>query len=142
MSMDFVLGLPRTERGFDSTFVVVEKFSNMSHFIPCQKTNDATHIANLFFKEVVRLHGLPRSIVSYRDTKFAGHFWRNLWNKLGKKFSFISAYHPHTDGQTEVVNKRLGDFLRSLVTEHRSQWDHILPQTEFSYNDSFNRRTG
>jgi hypothetical protein len=71
-----------------------------------------------------------------------GHFWRTLLKKIGTIFSFSSAYHPQMDGKTKVVKKSLGYFLRSLVTEHHSQWDHILPQVEFAYNDSLNRRTG
>jgi hypothetical protein len=114
----------------------------MAHFIPCQKTSDATHIVNLFFKEFIRLHGLPMSIVLDRDTKFVGHFWRTLWKNLGTNLSFSSSYHPQTDGQIEVMNRSLADLLRSLVTKHHSQWDNILPQAEFSYNDSINRSKG
>jgi hypothetical protein len=96
----------------------------------------------LFFKEVVRFHGLPKSIVSDKDTKFVGHFWRTLWKNPGMILSFSSAYHPYTDGQTEVVNQSLGDLLRSLVDEHHSQWDQILLQVEFAYNDSPNQSIG
>ena len=100
ISMDFILGLQKTQKGHDSISVVVHRFSKMAHFIRCFKTCDDTNIANIFFKEIVRLHGLPRNIVSDRDSKFLGNFRKTLWKKLGTDLSFSSTYHPHIDGET------------------------------------------
>eukprot|EP01018_Ginkgo_biloba_P002204 Gb_36326 [translate_table: standard] len=140
MSMDFVVGL--SNRGHNYVFVMVDRFFKMAHFILCKKTDDASKIAELSFKEIVRLYGLPKSIVSNRHNKFLSHFWKTLWKRLGTELKFSSAYHPQTDGQTEVVNRSLGNLLRNLAGSKPKQWDQVLAQAEFAFNESVNRTTG
>ena len=130
--MDFVIRLLRMARGHDSILVIVDRFSKMTHFIPCNKTNDAPHVDKLFFREV-KLHGLPSTIVSERDVKFVSYFWK----LFGTTLKFSSAFHP----QTKVVNRCLGDMLRCLVGVKQGVWDLILSTTEFAYNNSVNRST-
>jgi hypothetical protein len=141
ISMDFIFGLPRTKRGRDNILVVVDRFSKMAHFILCQKTDNASYVADLFFNEVVCLHGVPNTIVSDRDTKFLSHFWRTLWYKLGTKFLFSTTCHPQTDGQTKVVNHTLSTMLRAVLKDNLRLWEECLPHIEFAYNRSIHSTT-
>lgn len=90
----------------------------------------------------MRLHGIPRSLTSDRDVKFVSHFWRDLWKKLHTDIKLSSAYHPQTDGQTEVVNRTLGNMLRCLVQDNPKRWEEQLGHAEFAYNSTPNRSTG
>ena len=94
------------------------------------------------FHEVIRLHGIPKSITSDRDVRFMNYFWKELWRCSQTKLQFSSASHPQIDGQTEIVNRTLGNKLRSVVGDNPKQWDVALPQVEFAFNSMVNRSTG
>jgi translation initiation factor IF-1 len=141
ISMDFILGLPRTKRGRDSIFVVVDHFFKMAHFIPCHKSDNASHVADLFFTEIVHLHGVPNTIVSDRDAKFLSRFWRTLWFKLGRKLLFSTTCHPQMNGQTEVINCTLSTMLRAILKINLKLWEECLPHIEFAYNRSIHSTT-
>jgi hypothetical protein len=141
ISMYFILGLPRRKRGRDSIFVGVDHFSKMAHFIPCHKSDNALHVADLFFTEIIHLHGVPNTIVLDRDAKFLSHFWKTLWFKLGTKLLFSTTCHHQTDGQTEVVNCTLSTMLRVVLKTNLKLWEECLPHIEFAYNRSVHSTT-
>jgi hypothetical protein len=119
----------------------MDRFSKMAHFMPCHKTDDASHIVDLFFQEIIRLHGVPNTIVFDNDTKFLSHFWRTLWAKLGTKLLFSTTCHPQTDGQTKVVNRTLSTMLRAILKKNIKMWEECFPHVEFAYNRSLHSTT-
>ena len=113
----------------------------VAHFIPCKKTNDASKVVKLFFKEIVCLQGLPKSITSDRERKFLGHFCITLWRIIDNKLQDSSSYHPQIYGKMEVVNKILGNLLWSFIGENPKRWDLVLAHVEFAFNSNIKRST-
>jgi hypothetical protein len=121
--------------------VVVDHFSKMAHFTSCHKSDNKSHLADLFFTKIVHLHSVPNTIVSDRDAKFLRHFWRTLWFKLATKLLFSTTFHPQMDGQTEVINCTLSTMLRSVLKTILILWEECLPHIEFAYNRSVHSTT-
>jgi hypothetical protein len=113
----------------------------MAHFITCHKSNNASHVVDLFFTEIIHLHGVPNTIVSDTDAKFLSHFWRTLRFKLGTKLLFCTTCHPQTDGQTEVINHTLSTILRAILKTNLMLWEECLSHIEFAYNRSVHSTT-
>ena len=135
--MDFVVGLPKTLGKFDSIWVIVDRLTKSSHFIPVKMTYNAEKLAKLYISEIVRFHGVPLFIISDRGTQFTSMFWRTLHVELGTRLDFSTAFHPQTDGQSERTILVLEDMLRACVIEFGGHWDNFLPLDEFSYNNSY-----
>ena len=141
ISMDFITHLPETATGFSCLLVFVDRFSKMLHMVPTSISCDAEMTARLFFKEVVRLHGIPKSIVSDRDVRFVNSFWTELTKLLGTKALLSTAYHPQTDGQTERTNRTIEDILRAYCDSAQRTWDRLLAAAEFAYNNAYHSST-
>jgi hypothetical protein len=137
IDMDFVTGLPRTQKGNDSIWVIIDRLTKVAHFIPVKTTFGGATLARIYLKEIVKLHGIPRKIVSDRGTQFTSKFWMSLQQDMGTKLDFSTAYHPQSDGQTERVNKVLEDLLRACVLTFDRNWESSLSYAEFSYNNIY-----
>jgi hypothetical protein len=136
IALDFVEALPRV-RGKSVILTVVDRFSKYSHFLPLSHPYSAESVAQVFFAEIVRLHGVPQSIVSDRDTVFTSTFWRELMRLVGTRLHMTTAFHPQSDGQSESANRVIIMFLRCLTGDRPRQWLRWLPWAEYVFNTAY-----
>jgi transposase InsO family protein len=139
-SVDFIVALSKSE-GHTQIMVVVDCFSQMAHFIALTKTATARDAAQAFLREVWKLHGIPKLIISDRDTKWTSEFWDELCNLLGIKKRMSMSFYPQTDGQMERVNQTLETYLCSFINYNQDDWYSLLPLAEFAYNNAVTQAT-
>ncbi|CAI7739101.1 unnamed protein product [Closterium sp. NIES-53] len=142
VTMDFIMALPRTVRGHDDIFVVADKFYQAAHFIPTHSKVTAEEAATLFVDNVVRLHGVPDSIILDLDPHFTSKLWKQLFVLFGTRLAMSSVYHPETDRQTKRVNQTLEQILHSITMHNAATWDKNLSMAEFAYNNTHHSSTG
>jgi hypothetical protein len=131
--MDFITRLPKAQ-GKDFIFVVVYRLANFSHFFAISMDYSASQVADLFLKEVFKLHGLPKTVVSDRHSRFMSTFWHELFRLVGTQLTTSTSYHPQTDGQTEIVNKWVEGYLINYVVWKQRAWVKWLHLGEYCYN--------
>jgi len=137
ITMDFVVKLPKTRKGNDAIWVIVDRLTKSAHFLPIKESFEPEQLAQKYIDEIISMHGVPVSIVSDRDARFTSRFWRKFQKALGTKLDMSTAYHPQTDGQSERTIQTLEDMLRACVIDFGGSWDVHLPLIEFSYNNSY-----
>ena len=122
--------------------MIVDRLTKFAHFLQVIVEDSLEKLAQLYVDEIVRLHGVPVSIVSDRDPRFTSRFWSSLETALGTRFHFCTAFHPQTDGQSERTIQTLEDMLRACVMEFKGSWDTHLALMEFTYNNSYQANIG
>ena len=142
ITMDFVVGLPKTQKGHDSIWVIVDRLTKSAHFLAVKTTYTVAQYAQMYLDSIVALHGVPVSIVSDRGPQFTSRFWQKLQEALGTKLDFSTAFHPQTDGQSERTIQTLEDMLRMCVMDFGGSWEKYLPLVEFAYNNSYHSTIG
>ncbi|GKA66466.1 putative reverse transcriptase domain-containing protein [Tanacetum coccineum] len=135
--MDLVTMLPRSSSGYDAIWVIVDRLTKSAHFLLIREDYKTEKLARIYINEIVARQGVPVSIISDRDGRFASHLWQALQKALGTKLHMSTAYHPETDGQSDCTIQTLEDMLRACVMDFGGSWDAHLPLIEFSYNNSY-----
>ena len=142
ITMDFISGFPLTQRKHDSVWVIVDRLTKSTHFLPVRLDYSMDRLAELYVSEIFRLHGIPLSIVSNRDPQFTSRFWKELQSAFDTRLNFSTDFHPQTDGQIERVIQVLKDMLRGCVLDFPGSWERYIPLMEFSYNNSYQSSIG
>ena len=136
-TIDFLFKLPPIVQRHDGIWVVVDRLTKFTHFLPIREKFSPQKLAELFMNHIVSLHGMLVSIISDRDPQFTARFWKRLMKELGVKLNLSTAFHPQTDGQSERIIQILEDMLRSCVLQFKGHWNEYLPLAEFTYNNSY-----
>ncbi|KAM1011997.1 hypothetical protein FF1_047138 [Malus domestica] len=142
ITMDFITDLPSSNKGHNGVWVVVDRLTKSAHFLPVKMNSPIDYFAKLYIEWIIRLHGIPKTIVSDRDPRFTSRLWEKLQEELGTELNLSTAYHPQTDGQSERVIQILEDMLRACILDFGGKWSVHLPLAEFVYNNSYQSSIG
>ncbi len=141
ISMDFIPDLPESN-GFNNILVVVDELTKYGIFIPTTTKIDEQETAGLVFKNIICDYGLPRQIISDRDSRWTGAFWKEVCQLMKIKRALTTAHHPQADGQTEILNQILEIAIRAYIGPERDDWSELLGPLQLSYNTSVQSSTG
>ena len=136
ITIDFITDLPKSD-GYDTILVVIDRLTKMSHFLSCKKDLEARQFRTLFMQHIVRLHGIPRDIITDRASLFTTGLWKQITKKLEIERRLSTTFHPQTGGQTKRTNAILEQYLRVYVNYQPDNWNELIPLAEFAYNNGY-----